>query len=160
MYPMSPSQKRIRGSVATIAECLHNYWIRHAAGGPVEETVGLASEAIQVASEVLCRVPKSQQSATTDGDPQATTALIWLNALLFQMLLAQNLDTRKCPDRHRDAQIPMPDSSCSPYALSKQWGRDPPNQLVANLPCCPRDAGHDAHVVGSERPAGTVSGCY
>ena len=112
---------RTRGSVTNIAESLHDYWIGGATGGPVGETVELASKAIQIASEALQRVPKSHQPKGADGDPQATTALIWLNALLFQMLLAQNLDSGQIPLEHRDMKIPMPDKSCSTCRLSQQW---------------------------------------
>ena len=120
---LSPSTpvSRARGSITNIAGSLHDYWIGGATGGPVGETVELASEAIQVASEALQRVPKSQQPKGGDGDLQATTALIWLNALLFQMLLAQNLDSDQFPLEHRDMKIPMPDKSCSTYDLSQQW---------------------------------------
>ena len=118
--PKSPVT-RVRGSVTDIAECLHDYWIGSATGGPVGETVELASEAIQVASEVLQRVPKSQQPMDTDGDPQATTALIWLNALLFQMLLAQNLEAGQFSPEYRHLKVPMPDKSCTTYRISQQW---------------------------------------
>ena len=118
--PRAPAT-RVRGSITDIAECLHDYWIGNATGGPVGETVELASQAIQVASEILQRVPKSQQPKGTDGDPQATTALIWLNALLFQMLLAQNLEAGQFPPGLRNMKIPMPDKSCSTYRTSQQW---------------------------------------
>lgn len=115
------SVTRVRGSATSVAERLHDYWIRTAAGGPVGETVELASEAIQVATEVLQRVPQSQQPKAGEGDPQATTALIWLNALLFQMLLAQNLKADQFPPEHRDTKIPMPENPCRTYYLSQQW---------------------------------------
>ena len=119
--PPQGSATRAGGSVTDIAESMHTDWIRGATGGPVGETVELASEAIQIATQVLQRVPKSQQPQSGDGDPQATTALIWLNALLFQMLLAQNLKADQLPPEHRDTKIPMPDKTCSTYHLWQQW---------------------------------------
>ena len=119
--PSKASETRVRDSVTGLAECMHDYWIRTAAGGPVEETVELASEAIQVATEVLQRVPKSQQPKSGDSDAQATTALIWLNALLFQMLLAQNLNTDQFPPEHRGTKIPMPENPCRTHHLWQQW---------------------------------------
>lgn len=119
--PPMASQTRVRGSLTGLAECLHDYWIRTAAGGPVEETVELASEAIQVATEVLQRDPNLQQAKPGDSDPHATTALIWLNALLFQMLLAKNLKTDQFPPEHRDTKIPMPENPCRTYYLRQQW---------------------------------------
>lgn len=119
--PSNASATRVRGSLTGFAECLHDYWIRTAAGGPVEETVELASEAIQVATEVLQRDPNLQQPKSGDSDPHATTALIWLNALLFQMLLAKNLKTDQFPPEHRDTKIPMPERPCRTYYLLQQW---------------------------------------
>ena len=44
-----------RGSVATLAELLHDFWIRNAKGGSVEDAVEQASLAIEQASETLQR---------------------------------------------------------------------------------------------------------
>ena len=112
---------RQRGSVSTLAEYLHDYWIRTAKGGSVEETVALASSAIERAASILKRAPSPHPLAMADSDPEATSALIWLNALLFQELLASNLDTGTLRRRDRHKRIPRPDSSGSPSALLSQW---------------------------------------
>lgn len=119
--PSKVSETRVRDSVTGFTGRLHDYWTSTAAGGPVEETVELASEAIQVATEVLQRDPNLQQAKPGDSDPHATTALIWLNALLFQMLLAKHLKTDQFPPEHRDTKIPMPERPCRTYYLWQQW---------------------------------------
>ena len=109
------------GSVSTLAEYLHDYWIRTAMGGSVEETVQLASSAIERAASILKRATSPHPLAMADSDPEATSALIWLNALLFQELLASNLDTGTLRPRDRHKRIPRPDSTGSPSALLRQW---------------------------------------
>ncbi len=109
------------GSVRTLAEYLHNYWIRTAKGGSVEKTVELASWCIERAASILRRAPGPHPLAAADSDPEATSALIWLNALLFQELLANNLDTDTLPPEHRGKQIPRPARSGSPSELIRQW---------------------------------------
>ncbi len=112
---------RQRGSVAMLAEYLLDFWIRTSKGGSVEETVEQASTAIARASEILGRTPGPHPLAAVDGDPESTTALIWLNALLFQELLAQDLDLEQLPPRFREDGIPRPDRRGHPEALLKQW---------------------------------------
>lgn len=112
---------KVNTPVNDTVEILHDYLIESAVSVPVIESVERASEAIQVASDVLLRVPKSQQPQITDSDPQSTKALIWFNALLFQMLLTQNFDTSQLPPEHSNTPIPMPDKSCSAYRIRQQW---------------------------------------
>ena len=109
------------GSVSTLAECLHDYWVRTAKGGSIEETVNLASSAIERAASILKRAASPHPLAMADSDPEATSALIWLNALLFQELLASNLDTDTLRPRDRHKRIPRPDSTGGPSAVLKQW---------------------------------------
>ena len=51
----------------------------------------------------------------------ATSALIWLNALLFQELLAQNLSPESLPPEHRGKRIPPPDPDGAPDVIRRQW---------------------------------------
>ena len=119
--PSFSSGARQVGSVSTLAEYLHDYRIRTAKVGSVEETVKLASSAIERAASILKRATSPHPLGMADSDPEATSALIWLNALLFQKLLASNLDTGTLRPRDRHKRIPRPDSSGSPNALLKQW---------------------------------------
>jgi len=84
-----PARTQHTGSVATLAEFLHNFWIQSSKGGSLEEAVEQASGAIEQASAILRRVASSHPLQDVDSDPEATSALIWLNALLFQELLAR-----------------------------------------------------------------------
>ena len=112
---------RQNGSVATLAELLHDFWIRSAKGGSVEDAVRQASLAIEQASATLRRAAQPHPLEDVDSDPEATSALIWLNALLFQELLAQDLDTANLPPEFRDTAIPRPDPSGDPRTVRAQW---------------------------------------
>lgn len=108
------------GSVTTLAEYLHGYWIRTAKGGSVEDSVELASFAIERAASILRRASGPHPLAAADSDPHATSALIWLNVLLFQELLSTNLDTHTLPPPHRGKQIARPSTDGIPSELSRQ----------------------------------------
>ena len=110
-----------RGGVPVLAEYLHDFWVRNAKGGSVEGTISLASTAIEEAAEVLRRSPGRQSIAAADSDPEATCALIWLNALLFQELLCAHLDPKQLEPRLQVASIPKPDRKCRPGVLLGQW---------------------------------------
>ena len=110
-----------RGSVATLAELLHDFWIRNAKGGSVEDAVEQASLAIEQASETLRRAVQPHPLKEVDSNPEETSALIWLNALLFQELLAQDLDTAQLPSEYCGAVIPRPDPSGNPGVIRAQW---------------------------------------
>ena len=109
------------GSVATLAELLHDFWIRSAKGGSVEDAVAQASLAIEQASATLRRAAQPHPLEDVDSNPEATSALIWLNALLFQELLAQDLDTGKLTGEFRGSAIPRPDPSGDPRTIRAQW---------------------------------------
>ena len=112
---------RHTGSVATLAEFLHNFWIQSSKVGSVEDAVEQASFAIEQASEILRRAASSHPLQDVDSDPEATSALIWLNALLFQELLARNLEISKLPGEFRDRVIPRPEPSGHPRKIREQW---------------------------------------
>ena len=110
-----------QGSVAVLAEHLHDFWIRSLKGGSVQETVDLASLAIEQAGDVLRRWPGRHVLAAAGSDPESTSALIWLNALLFQELLASHLDPRQLPADLRSTGFPRADPECRPWILLRQW---------------------------------------
>ena len=56
-----------------------------------------------------------------DSDPAATCALVWLNALLFQQLLAANLLPANMPAPHRNTAIPVPQANASVDDTLKDW---------------------------------------
>lgn len=107
------------GTVAALAETLHSYWIRHSSGSSVDDAVSEASFAIEEAVQSLERVPamKSPEGEET----LAAMALVWLNALLFQELLAANLDRDALPAEHRNITINPPGNADSPDELRQQW---------------------------------------
>ena len=109
------------GSVTTLAECLHSFWLRADSSNLVEQTIEEAATAIGRATECLRRSPDVHPHADADTDAAATSALIWLNALLFQELLAQNLDAATLPPPHTGKRISPPDANAEPDRLNAQW---------------------------------------
>ena len=87
----------------------------------VEQTIEEAATAISRATECLRRSPDVHPHADADTDAAATSALIWLNALLFQELLAQNLDAATLPPPHTGKRISPPDANADPDRLNAQW---------------------------------------
>ena len=106
------------GSVGTLAEVLRDYWVQSDNGIGIEETVKRAASAIEDAGDILARL-ESQGSGEQDGP--STKALIWLNAMLFQELLARHLDTSLLPPEHRGKRILRPDPERGPDHLVRQW---------------------------------------
>lgn len=109
------------GSVSTLAECLHSFWLRADRGNLVEQTIEEAASAVSRAAECLRRSPALHPHAGADSDAAATSALIWLNALLFQELLAQNLDPSTLPSPHTGKRISPPEPKVDPDKLNQQW---------------------------------------
>ena len=109
------------GSVTTLAECLHSFWLRADSSNLVEQTIAEAETAISRASECLKKAPDPHPHAGADTDAAATSTLIWLNALLFQELLAQNLDPAALPPPHTHKRIAPPDPKADPDTLKEQW---------------------------------------
>ena len=106
------------GSIGTLAEVLRDYWVRSDNGIGIEETVKRAASAIEAAGDILAKV-EPQDAGEQDGP--ATKALIWLNAMLFQELLAQHLDTSLLPPDHHAKRILRPDPERGPDHLVRQW---------------------------------------
>lgn len=105
------------GSIRDLAELLHDFWVQSGQTITIEETVDVASHAIADAARILERAPTLQQ--VDDGDPAATCALIWLNALLFQELLAKDLSPDLLPAPHKGKVIRRPHGR--PDDLLRQW---------------------------------------
>lgn len=118
-YFGEPWGEETTGSVTNLAEVLRDYWIQSDNGAGIEETVRRADSAIKVASDILARVDSQDRS---EQDGPATKALIWLNALLFQELLALHLDPALLPAEHRSKHILRPDPDGGPSHLIQQWG--------------------------------------
>ena len=106
------------GSVGTLAEILRAYWVQSDNGIGIEKTVKRAASAIEATGEVLAKL-EPQNSG--EQDSPATKALIWLNALLLQELLARHLDTSLLPAEHRGKRILRPDPERGPDHLVRQW---------------------------------------
>ena len=111
-----PSQ---RGSLRELAELLHDFWIRTSRAVSIDETVAKASRAISTASEILARAPAMQ--VDKEADRAATCALIWLNALLFQELLARDLDPKFLPPPSTGVPIPRPGTEDRAGDVLRQW---------------------------------------
>lgn len=117
-YWGEPWSEKTVGSVVTLAEILRDYWIQSDNGIGIEETVRRAASAIKAAGDVLSKVEPEDRG---EQDGPATKALIWLNAMLFQELLARHLDTSLLSPEHHGKRILRPDPECGPDHLVRQW---------------------------------------
>ena len=108
------------GSVRDLAETLHNFWVRTSQAVNIQDVVDMASQAIATAAETLARAPSLRQ-IEKDSDPPATCALIWLNALLFQEILAKDLLPEALPPPHTGRRIPRPQANEGSADLLQQW---------------------------------------
>ena len=107
------------GSVTDLAETLRDYWVQSDDGTGIERIVRQAARAIEAASNILAR---GNPSDSDEHDEPATKALIWLNALLFQELLARHLDPAQLPEPFRTAgRIPRPSPDQGPSVVVEQW---------------------------------------
>ena len=107
--------KEALSCVADLVEELRNYWVQSESGIRIEDTVKLAASAIDKAGDILTR---AEPQGEHDGP--ATKALIWLNAMLFQELLARHLDPSLLPE-HLDRNTLRPDAEGGPNHLVQQW---------------------------------------
>ena len=106
-----------RCGVAELAETLRNYWVQSDAGIGIDQIVERANSAIGTAVEILEKAKFRQLS----NDQPATLALIWLNALLFQEMLARHLDTSTLPEPFHAKYIVRPDPDGGTTKLIGQW---------------------------------------
>ena len=100
--------KYVGDSVASIAQALRHYWLQTDEGDKINETVKKVSHAIKEASDIL-------GGKESEGD---TKSLVWLNALLFQELLAKNLTL---PPKYSPSRIPRPNPAGDTSDLLRQW---------------------------------------
>lgn len=106
------------GTVASLAEQLRNFWVQSDNGARIEEVVEVASTAINQVAEVLARLDRNRG---LEPESPGTKALIWLNALVFQELLAKHLDMSLLPPEHRGKKIKRPDRTRFTHDLQQQW---------------------------------------
>ena len=97
---------RQEGDVGILAETLHDYWVRHTSTSSIDESVDEASRAIQEAVESLDKASSAPPSPEGE-ETLAAMALVWLDAFLFQELLAANLD-RKVLAQHAGGKVIPP----------------------------------------------------
>ena len=107
-----------QANVSTLADTLRDWWSKADGGSDIDSVVSMASSAIENASAILDRVP---QYGEKNSDPAATKALVWLNALLFQELLAHSLDPDDLPHPYTGMQVPRPNPDGDVTDLLQQW---------------------------------------
>ena len=108
------------GSLGDLANLLASYWTRSSTSAGVDKIVRRASEAIDAAAGILANDPYIQQPHD-DSDPAATCALVWLNALLFQELLASDLTPANIPPPYTGQSIPVPQHTDTPSDTLRDW---------------------------------------
>ena len=111
-----------QGSAITLAQTLHDHWECTAAISDIDVIVRRAADAIDVASKILERLPEFSKSGK-DGDLTVTAPLIWLNAMLFQQLLATDLVVARLPSSDCGVRVPPLDPHVEPSALISQWAK-------------------------------------
>ena len=109
-----------KGSVRDLADLLLSCWTQSRKATPIDEIVQQASVAIDAAAAILRNDPYIHMPHD-DSDPAATCALVWLNALLFQQLLATNLLPANMPAPHQNKAIPVPQANASAADTLKDW---------------------------------------
>lgn len=95
------------GTLRDLGDLLLSFWTQQRTADNVAKIVGDASRAIDLAREILADDPYLNLPHD-DSDPAATSALIWLNALLFQHLLSSDLDPLSIPPPNTGKAIPVP----------------------------------------------------
>ena len=108
------------GSLGDLANLLGSYWIQSSASASVEHIVRDASEAIDAAAAILANDPYIQRPHD-DSDPAATCALVWLNAFLFQELLASDLKPADMPPPYTGRSVPVPQHTDTPSDTLGEW---------------------------------------
>lgn len=109
-----------RGSGVALAETLHHQWVRTATVKDIDMIVSKAGEAIQMANSILERVPKFSASGP-ETNIGATAPLIWLNAMLFQDLLAARPLPEVSTGKNGTISVPPLDPAATPSLLIEQW---------------------------------------
>lgn len=108
-------------SVSELTVYLQDHWIRTENSNEIDELVQKANVAIQDVCDLLhFQVPDHYFESLDGANTLASRALVWLNALLFQALLSQNL---KIPDDHSACGMTIPSLDESNYVsnLLEHW---------------------------------------
>ena len=108
------------GAISDLGDLLLSYWTQQRMADNVEKIVGDASAAIGLAKQILDEDPYLNLPHD-DSDPAATCALIWLNALLFQYLLAADLVPSSIPPPHTGTAVPVPRLNASRADVLADW---------------------------------------
>ena len=105
-------------NVTVLAEILKDVWVRSDAGVNMDDIVNSAAAAIDSSVAVLM---KGGADIVENRSNAAAKSLIWLNAILFQELLARNFDTSQLPSELQPHGIPRPDPQQGAHHLVTQW---------------------------------------
>ena len=98
-------------SVESLAKLLKDHWVKQDGSKEIDGIVQRMSEAIEQAAGILMRT-----EAMVDPNEEAgITALVWLNAMLFQELLSSRLEGED------EGRIPPLDLDISATDLRAQW---------------------------------------
>ena len=108
------------GSVSLLAEQLRNYWVQSDNGAGIQEVVQIVSTAVDQVAQILDQ-SDHRRGLKPGPESSGTKALVWLNALIFQELLAGHLDMSSLPPEHREKVIGRPDPAGSISDLLQQW---------------------------------------
>lgn len=106
-------------SIDDLAFHLLDFWTKTSSGRDVDRVAKKASDVIDQSAKIL--ESAGGEAGEKGSDPAATKALIWLNALLFQELLAANLDPNTLPEPHKGKRIGRPDMRADGKHLAEQW---------------------------------------
>ena len=82
-------------SVDSFAQHIIDYWNKTDGGQEIDDVVKEISVAIDEAASHIKTY--AHIGGEDKSDPESTTALVWLNALMFQELLHVNLDSKSLP---------------------------------------------------------------
>lgn len=110
-----------RGTVAQLAAALVEHWADRATDGVVENIVDHAALAIERASIALGSDSHAVHRQDGDSNSERIRALVWLNALVFQELLARNLDTESLPSNLRGRSVSRPHRDGDCRKVLSQW---------------------------------------
>ena len=106
-------------TAGSFARHVIDYWNRTDSGQELNDVVAEVASSIDAAAKNL--KAHARIAGEAKSDPEATAALIWLNALMFQELLHENLDPVCLPAPHTGQPIPRPNRKHSPEETVDQW---------------------------------------
>ena len=117
--------KRREGSLRELADELLTLWRESSGARDIDGIVELVSLSVEKAAAVLRHAPAIRQLENEiEGDAASTCSLVWLNALMFQHLLARYLPAEEIPafaDLAKRPQVSRPAMDDSISDLEIQW---------------------------------------